>query len=139
MAFSDFIDVLLNKSPGRVIEEQIKVLYNRLYPLIAQDFRTIFDDRAAWIQHNIEENLRETRYNAHSHLTTDGPPTLSPATAPIPAATVPTEVIAISLIIPVGVPQPTGEGIPALLPVRVSSPLDQVATPPLNPNQLGIV
>lgn len=141
MALPDNISELLNRSPARVAEEHVSQLYNRLYPMIQDDFIHKADVIAAF-EHVLAaiESLAALIVD-HTHALTASSPG-APTTPGIPAGAplispgmIPNDAIGESLVVPGGIPQPTGEGV-ALLPSRVPKNGKPIAVPPINPVDL---
>ena len=138
MALSSNVSELLNRSPASVAEEQLFQLYNRIYPLMMIDFMHKADIIAAFQQVAATLQAILSAITGHTHLliaVTPASPTspgIVPAPPIVPPTIVPSGAVGMSLVIPGGTPQPTGEGV-ALLPSR--QPIDgkPIAIPPLNP------
>lgn len=129
MALLDSIQSFLTRSPADVMQEQMRKLYLRLYPYIAQDFLHQEDARIASEATFAQLELLAIATAAHVHASPGAPSGVmvpsNPAVVTLPTA-------GLALILAVGTPQPTGEGM-ALLPSRVSTPVESVALPPLSP------
>jgi len=135
MALSEYANKLLNRSPADVVIEQLKKLYMRLYPHIVQDFVHYGDLRIAIAELNAQIASLQAALASHTH-NAEGTPT-SPAIG-VPSATtpvIPAQSVGLALVLPAGLPQPTGEGI-ALVPSKVGSPDEVIALPPLSPTDL---
>jgi len=127
---------LLTRSPGDVAKEQIKKLYLRLYPYIIGDFSHKDDLKLAFESINLE--LQEIKIMLQAHIHPVEGLVASPTALPIPPVTpsvVPSDVIARSLEIPGGVPQPTGAGV-SIQRSRIDN--DPIAIPPINPLDPGV-
>ena len=135
MALTSALDAILNRPAATVILEQMRKLYMRLYPYMTADFAHSEDVRVALKEIDAKLEALTSLVTSHVHpVVPNAPATSIPAiSAPAMPPTVLTNSIALSLILPTGYPQPTGEAIPAVLPSRVGAPNEVVAQPPLNP------
>ena len=133
MALLNSVAELLNRKPGDVVKEQMKKLYLRLYPYIIDDFAHKEDLNIAMSA--VAQELLQIKGLLQGHVhatTTPGAPTSPTAifVPPVRPDVIPTEVFARALVLPGGIPQPTGEGI-SIQPSRVDP--NPIAIPPLNP------
>lgn len=139
MALRDLTSIL-NRSPAAVMMEQMRKLYMRLYPYIVTDFAHSRDVQASLtaIDYKLEALSIAIAEHVHTVVSSPvGPGIAGPSLQSVPLnPTLITPEFALELVLPVGIPQPTGEGAPAALPCRVGSPDDQVALPPLNLSNL---
>ena len=137
MALSDILMEQLNRSPASVFIEQMRKLYMRTYPYVAQDF--VHRGDLAIILKEIDAKLiaLSAAIATHPHVVA-GQATLPSGIAVPTPATVQSIAVAESLILAAGLPQPTGEGPPAILPSRVGTPLDIIAIPPLSPTDFTV-
>ena len=137
MALSDYVDTILNRPTALIMLEQMRKLFMRLYPYMVPDFAHLADVQTALSEIDLKLEALAVAISAHTHPVVEGAPLTGPS---LEALTVPPTVItptfALSLIIPVGYPQPTGEGVPAVMPSRQGIPDEIVATPPLSPAEL---
>lgn len=137
MALSDSFRSLLERSPASVLEEQIRKLYMRLYPFFTRDFVHLQDMRITLAQLSAQVTELQAAMILHTHVSAaPGQPT-SPGIAVV-TNVVPANLntaVAESLIVPGGVPQPTGEGV-AQVASRIGPPSEIVAIPPLDPASL---
>lgn len=126
---------LLNRPAALVVMEQMRKLYMRLYPYMVIDFAHTGDVNKSLAQLDAKINILAKALSTHVHPVVSGAPLTSIAAISIPGLppTVMTNDIAFALIVLPGVPQPTGEAIPAILPCRVGPPTEIVAIPPLSP------
>jgi hypothetical protein len=132
----------LNRSPASVIIEQMRKLYMRIYPYMVLDYVHSGDMQITLGQLNAKIDALAAAMDTHVHAVPAGAvvtSTSGSATSGLPPAVL-TDAIALSLILPAGVPQPTGEAVPAILPSRIGTPTEIVAIPPLNPiDPTGVV
>lgn len=138
------LELLLNRSAASYLTEQIRKLYMRLYPYMVYDFGHIGDINESLIQLDAKIDALAKLLSTHVHPVPPGAAVSSVAAVQLPALppTVMANDIALGLVILPGVPQPTGEALPAVLPSRVGPPTEIIATPPLNPADItgtGIV
>lgn len=129
------LSALLNRPAASVIVEQMRKLYMRLYPYMVVDFAHTGDVNKSLAQLDAKINLLATMLSQHIHPVVPNAPSTKVAIGSAPALppTVLTPDIALGLVVLPGVPQPTGEAIPAILPSRVGPPTEIVAIPPLSP------
>lgn len=129
------ITALLNRPAALVVMEQMRKLYMRLYPYATIDFAHIGDVNKSLVQLDAKITALSELLSVHVHPVAEGVPATGMPFISVPALppTVLTNDIALSLIVLPGVPQPTGEAIPAVLPCRVGPPTEIIAIPPLSP------
>ena len=130
MALSEKVIKLLTRSPGDVAREQIRKLYLRLYPYIIGDFVHLADLNTALVAVQAELAAIKAQLAAHIHPTTDAPTGPAGGATGVNPAVIATSQEALALVVPNGVPQPTGAGI-SIYPSRVDP--DPIAIPPINP------
>jgi hypothetical protein len=135
---------LLNRPAALVVVEQMRKLYMRLYPYATIDFAHIGDVNKSLAQLDAKITALSDLLTAHVHPVVEGVPAtgIPIISAPVLPPTVLTNDVALSLVVLPGVPQPTGEATPAVLPCRVGPPTEIVAIPPLSPADItgtGIV
>lgn len=139
MALRDLTSIL-NRSPAAVMMEQMRKLYMRLYPYMVNDFAHTRDVQASLTAIDYKLEALSVAIAEHVHTVVSspvGPGVAGPSLQSVPLnPTLITPEFALELVLPAGVPQPTGEGPPAVLPSRVGPPTEQVAIPPLNISNL---
>lgn len=138
MGLSSSILELLNRSPADVAREQLRKLYLRIYPYIIGDFAHKQDLEIAFASIYGELQQLKVLLQFHTHVGTAPGTPGSPTTISIPPvspAVRPEEAIANALVIPGGIPQPTGGGI-SLQPSRLDA--DPIVIPPINPLDPGL-
>jgi hypothetical protein len=122
----------------------MRKLYMRLYPYMVTDFAHTGDVNKSLAQLDAKIDALAKLMSSHIHPVPPSGPSTSVAAVTIPAMppTVMTNDVALALVVLPGVPQPTGEATPAILPSRVGPPTEIVAIPPLSPADItgtGIV
>ena len=104
--------------------------------LFRSDFAHIQDIEKTIVQLNSRLYALELAHSEHVHeVILEGVPTLPTSSS---ASGAPIEFdngSGLALIMAAGVPQPTGEGPPAVLPSRVGTPMETVAIPPISPSE----
>ena len=138
MALSGKIAELLTRSPADVAREQLRKLYLRMYPYIVGDFAHKEDLNIAFTSIKLELQQIKGTLQAHTHVSASPGSLVTPTTSivsPVVPSVQPTEAIANSLVVPGGVPQPTGGGI-SLQPSRLDP--NPIAIPPINPLDPGV-
>jgi hypothetical protein len=128
VSLSEKIGAMLTRSPGSVAVEQFRKLYLRLYPYVLEDFAHKRDLDIAFVTISAELAAIKLLLQTHAHPAI-GTPTPLPI-PPVSPSVIPGSAIAVSLIVPGGVPQPTGAGI-SIQPSRIDP--NPIAIPPLNP------
>jgi len=124
---------MLVRSPGDVMKEHLRKLYLRLYPAMTDDFSHTDDIKAAFISVQAELDALKLQLQIHTHPVS-GAATGPPIVVLTPSAPFgPTSAVGKGLIVPGGVPQPTGSGV-AVVASRVAG--DIIAMPPIDPTLL---
>lgn len=132
MSLLDKFGEVLNRSPASVAIEQMRKLFLRLYPYMVPDFAHLEDVQVALTEIDAKIVLLNGLIAEHVHSVEGVLANPSGFTAALtPTVIVPA--FALGLINPVGFPQPTGEGMPAIMPSREGTPIEIVAIPPLSP------
>ena len=135
MALSGKLVEMLTRSPADVAREQLRKVYLRIYPYMIGDFAHKADLAVAFASIYAELQQIKILLQTHTHLVTKPTPGAPVSPTPIPVFPVapsvqPGEGVALSLVVPGGVPQPTGAGI-SMQPSRLDP--DPIAIPPINP------
>lgn len=135
MALLDSLQSFLNRSPADVMMEQMRKLYLRLYPYIVEDFAHIEDVRLSTEAIAAQLQALSAAIASHIHTVPEAPGAALPSGTSVPPnpAVIFIPAVGWALVLAVGTPQPTGEGV-ALFPSRVATPIEGVALPPLAPS-----
>jgi hypothetical protein len=134
LAISRIVDALSSVGVVAIALEQLRALYNRLYPFMVLDFAHKEDVRVALT--TVYTELEQVKMILRTHTHMAGPVPVTPTPVPVPPTSptvVNTEAIAASLILPGAVPQPVGGVI-----IPFPSKIDPVplTTPPIDPSLL---
>tara|TARA_R110002126_G_scaffold179423_5_gene328435 strand:+ start:436 stop:858 length:423 start_codon:yes stop_codon:yes gene_type:complete len=132
VSLSEKVAGLLTRSPGSYAVEQFRILWLRLFPYALVDFVHRGDLDIAFAAVYAELQATKALLQSHVHVATGPTAPVSPTAIPIPPVVVgviPLDAVGASLIVPAGVPQPTGGAI-SMQPSRLDP--FPIAIPPIN-------